>query len=200
MTALPQPTTLVLNEQAQRSPDTRPRSRPGRHRPCSHSAPRWHGQASRELQRERRLERAAELPELSPAQTTKLKKLTVVALAAQSKTLAYDVLLRELEVRARACLLAACHRQRPHAGAFSHARRRERVCVCARVRALSSASGSCAACASSRTCSSSACTPGCCRAASTSRQAPPTEGSDRAASSSSSRDPRRVLRRALLMV
>ena len=43
--------------------------------------------------------RAAELPELSEAQTTKLKKLTIVALAAQSKTLAYDVLLRELEVR-----------------------------------------------------------------------------------------------------
>lgn len=40
--------------------------------------------------------RAAELPELSEAQTTKLKRLTLVALAAQSKRLAYDVLMQEL--------------------------------------------------------------------------------------------------------
>jgi len=36
---------------------------------------------------------------LSEAQALKLKKLTVVSLAAQSKTIAYDVLLRELEMR-----------------------------------------------------------------------------------------------------
>jgi len=36
---------------------------------------------------------------LSEAQVTKLKKLTVVSLASQSKTLAYDVLMRELEMR-----------------------------------------------------------------------------------------------------
>ena len=43
--------------------------------------------------------RAQELPELSEAQGTKLKKLTVVALAAQSKLLRYDALMRELELR-----------------------------------------------------------------------------------------------------
>jgi len=43
--------------------------------------------------------RAAELPPLSEAQAAKLKKLTVVALAAQSKMLSYDVLMRELELR-----------------------------------------------------------------------------------------------------
>ena len=42
--------------------------------------------------------RASELPALTEAQVTKLKKLTVVALAAQGKLLAYDVLLRELEL------------------------------------------------------------------------------------------------------
>mgnify|MGYP000862233002 CR=1 FL=1 len=35
---------------------------------------------------------------LSEAQATKLKKLTIVSLASQSKTLAYDVLMRELEM------------------------------------------------------------------------------------------------------
>lgn len=47
--------------------------------------------------------RAAELPELSEAQAIKLKKLTVVARAAESKLLMYDVLMRELEVRTRPC-------------------------------------------------------------------------------------------------
>ena len=36
---------------------------------------------------------------LSEAQQTKLKKLTVVSLASQSKTIAYDTLLRELQMR-----------------------------------------------------------------------------------------------------
>ena len=40
----------------------------------------------------------AELPALSDAQVTKLKKLSAVAFAAQSKILAYDVLMRELEI------------------------------------------------------------------------------------------------------
>lgn len=48
--------------------------------------------------------RASELPALTEAQSLKLKKLTVVALASQSKMLEYDQLMRELEVR----LAAGC--------------------------------------------------------------------------------------------
>ena len=40
----------------------------------------------------------AELPALSDAQVIKLKKLSAVTFAAQSKILAYDVLMRELEI------------------------------------------------------------------------------------------------------
>jgi len=43
--------------------------------------------------------RVAELPPLSEQQIIKLKKLTVVHLASQSKLLAYDALMRELELR-----------------------------------------------------------------------------------------------------
>ena len=43
--------------------------------------------------------RSGELPALSEAQALKLKKLTVVHLASSSKLLAYDVLLRALELR-----------------------------------------------------------------------------------------------------
>jgi len=42
--------------------------------------------------------RASELPALTKPQSLKLKKLTVVALASQSKMLEYDQLMRELEV------------------------------------------------------------------------------------------------------
>jgi COP9 signalosome complex subunit 7 len=50
----------------------------------------------------------AQLPALTAAQQTKLKKLSVVTLASQSKSLAYDVLMRELEARA-----APTHTRRP---------------------------------------------------------------------------------------
>lgn len=43
--------------------------------------------------------RASALPPLNEVQATKLKKLTVVHLAAQGKLLAYDALIRELELR-----------------------------------------------------------------------------------------------------
>ena len=44
-------------------------------------------------------ERQAQLPALNEAQAAKLKKLTVVALAAQTKVLEYDVLMRGVELR-----------------------------------------------------------------------------------------------------
>lgn len=42
--------------------------------------------------------RAAQLPALSSAQAAKLKKLSVVTLSAQSRSIAYDALMKELEV------------------------------------------------------------------------------------------------------
>ena len=55
---------------------------------------------------------AAELPPLTEKQAAKLKKLSVVTLASQSKSLEYEVLMKELEVRQRCrihhAVLQAC--------------------------------------------------------------------------------------------
>jgi hypothetical protein len=55
--------------------------------------------------------RASALPPLNEVQATKLKKLTVVHLAAQGKLLAYDALIRELEVRALHRCRCRCRRR-----------------------------------------------------------------------------------------
>ena len=65
--------------------------------------------------------RQSELPPLSDKQTVKLKKLTVVSLATQSKMLSYEVLMRELElpsVRELEDLLIECTYQGLVTGRF----------------------------------------------------------------------------------
>ena len=76
---------------------------------------------------------AAELPSMTPAQAAKLKKLSAVTFAAQSKMVPYDLLLRELEVPPSALLarpLRIPSPSRPHGSLLAAGRSQQHTSSC----------------------------------------------------------------------